>query len=311
MRRWSAHGRTLVAKAEELSSSVGAPVVLLHGYWHGSWCWSKVAVELAARGRYSVAVDMAGHGLHAQRPAAARVDPFDPRLFATESSALAGTSLADAANLLVSQVQKVGGGRPCVLVAHSMGGPVATRAAQEAPELFAHLVYLAAYMPASGVPVVTYGQAPEQSGELISSALRADPGVVGGLRIHPGSADPDYHDLLRRAFYHDVEPELADAAIAMLSCDAPLDFVVDSTELTASGWGSVPRTYVVCERDHAILPPLQRRFIAEADAAFPDNPTHVAGLESAHSPFLSMPDRVADIVAGLSVTRPVAAGSST
>jgi len=283
-----------VAEAKEPLSPAGAPIVLLHGFWHGSWCWSKVAVELAARGRYSVAVDMAGHGLHARRPAAARVDPFDPRLFATESSPLAGTSLADASDLLVSQMKKAGGGRPCVLVAHSMGGPVATRAAQLAPELFAHLVYLAAYMPASGVPIMTYGQAPEQAGELISSALRADPRVVGGLRIHPGSADPQYHDLLRRAFYHDVEPELADAAIAMLSCDAPLDFVVDSTE-----------------RDHAILPPLQRRFIAEADAAFPDNPTHVAGLESAHSPFLSMPDRVADIIAGLSVTRPAAAGSST
>jgi pimeloyl-ACP methyl ester carboxylesterase len=300
-----------VAEAKEPLSPDGAPIVLLHGFWHGSWCWSKVAVELAARGRFSVAVDMAGHGLHARRPAAARVDPFDPRLFATESSPLAGTSLADASDLLVSQVKKAGSGRPCVLVAHSMGGPVATRAAQLAPELFAHLVYLAAYMPASGVPIMTYGRAPEQAGELISSALRADPGVVGALRIHPGSADPDYRDLLRRAFYHDVQPDVADAAIAMLSCDAPLDFVVDSTELTAPGWGSVPRTYVVCERDHAILPPLQRRFIAEADAAFPDNPTHVTGLESAHSPFLSMPDQVADIVAGVGVTRPVAAGSST
>jgi len=165
-----------VAKAKEPSTPADAPIVLLHGFWHGSWCWSKVAVELAARGRHSVAVDMAAHGLHAGQPAAARVDPFDPRLFATESSSLAGTSLADAADLLVSQVRKVGGGRPCVLVAHSMGGPVATRAAQVAPELFARLAYLTAYMPASGVPIMTYGQAPEQSGELISSALRADPG---------------------------------------------------------------------------------------------------------------------------------------
>jgi hypothetical protein len=31
----------------------------------------------------------------------------------------------------------------------------------------------------------------------------------------------------------------------------------------------------------------------------------------AHSPFLSMPDRVADIFAGLGITRPVAAGSAT
>src|SRR5260370_5656660 len=97
--RWPTYSRKPVAEAEEPVSPAGAPIVLLHGFWHGSWCWSEVAVELAARGRYSVAVDMAGHGLHARRPAAARVDPFDPRLFATESSALAGTSPPDAAGL--------------------------------------------------------------------------------------------------------------------------------------------------------------------------------------------------------------------
>jgi hypothetical protein len=43
-------------------------------------------------------------------------------------------------------------------------------------------------------------------------------------------------------------------------------------------------------------PALQRKFIADADAAFPANPTAVRELEAAHSPFLSMPDQVAGIV---------------
>jgi pimeloyl-ACP methyl ester carboxylesterase len=285
-------------------SPADAPIVLLHGFWHGSWCWSEVTLELAARGRHCTAVDMAGHGLRARRPAAAQADPFDPQLFATEPSPLAGTSLADAADLLISQVRKAGGGRPCVLVAHSMAGPVATRAAQSAPELFARLVYLAAFMPASGVPVMTYTWAPEHAGGMMPSALRADPATVGALRIHPGSADPHYRDLLRRAFYHDVEPRLADAATDLLSCDAPLGIVVDSTELTAPAWGSVPRTYVRCALDQAIPAALQDRFISEADAAFPGNPTHVVELESAHSPFLSMPGQVAGIIAALGVTEP-------
>lgn len=46
----------------------------------------------------------------------------------------------------------------------------------------------------------------------------------------------------------------------------------------------------------AIRPAAQRRFITEADAAFPDNPTSVVALDASHSPFLSMPDQVADIV---------------
>jgi pimeloyl-ACP methyl ester carboxylesterase len=291
------------------SEAPSAPIVLLHGYWHGSWCWSEVAVELAALGRSSVAVDMAGHGLNAPVPAAALADPFDPEQFATEPSALAGMSLADVADLLISQVKKAGGGHPCVLVAHSMGGPVATRAAQQAPELFSHLVYLTAHMPASGVPVMTYVLGPEHAGGLLPAAMRADPMVVGAARIHPGSADSQYRRLLRQAFYHDVDPRVADAAIAMLSCDAPFGLITDSTELTAQGWGSVPRTYIRCLLDHAIPLPLQDRFIAEADAAFPGNPTQVADLESAHSPFLSMPDRVAGLVAAAGAAGPVAAGN--
>jgi hypothetical protein len=45
--------------------------------------------------------------------------------------------------------------------------------------------------------------------------------------------------------------------------------------------------------DRAILPALQDRFIAEADAALPENPTRTVDLGSSHSPFLSQPDRVA------------------
>jgi pimeloyl-ACP methyl ester carboxylesterase len=50
---------------------------------------------------------------------------------------------------------------------------------------------------------------------------------------------------------------------------------------------------VRCSADRAILPALQDRFIAEADAAFPETATRVVGLDTSHSPFLSQPDRVA------------------
>ena len=53
---------------------------------------------------------------------------------------------------------------------------------------------------------------------------------------------------------------------------------------------------LVCTQDMTIRPALQRRFVADADAAFPRNPTTVYTLDTAHSPFLSMPGQVADIV---------------
>lgn len=60
----------------------------------------------------------------------------------------------------------------------------------------------------------------------------------------------------------------------------------------------MPRTYVICSQDMTIRPALQRRFIAEAGAASPDNPTSGHTLDAAHC--LSMPGRVADIVLKLS-----------
>jgi len=274
-----------------------APIVLLHGFWHGTWCWSPVLAELASRGRRATPVDMAGHGLNARRPRSALARPFDAEAFATELSPVAGITLDDAADLLVAQLQQVGGGEPCVLVAHSMGGAVATSAIQRAPELVAHVVYLTAFMPASGVPAVAYAQSDDNAGELVLPSLRADPAVVGALRLDTGSNDPEYREILRQVFYNDVSAEQADAVIALLACDAAAGIAIGSTDLTADAWGSVPRTYVVCTLDNAIRPTLQRRFIREADAAFPANPTTVIELEASHSPFLSMPERVAGIIA--------------
>ncbi|MGP3916589.1 alpha/beta fold hydrolase [Nonomuraea sp. 10N515B] len=88
---------------------------------------------------------------------------------------VAEVNLDQAADLLVSQIKQLGRGRPVTVVAHSMGGTVLTRAAQQAPELVAHAVRLTAFMPASGIPAVAYIQMPENAGDLVAPLFRADP----------------------------------------------------------------------------------------------------------------------------------------
>jgi len=271
-------------------------LLFLHGYWHGSWCWSEVTARVAAAGRDSVAVDMAGHGLRARRPRSVYARPFDPQAIATEVSPVAGVDLDQAGDLLVSQIKQVGRGSPVTVVAHSMGGTVLTRAAEQTPELIDHAVYLTAFMPASDLPAIAYIDMPENAGELIGPSLCADPATVGALRLDVASVEPDYRQQLRSAFFGDVAPVVADAAIALLTPDAPTGIALGTTALTRSGWGSIPRTYVTCAQDMAIRPALQQKFIADADAAFPDNPTSVVALDASHAPFLSMPQQVADIV---------------
>jgi hypothetical protein len=158
----------------------------------------------------------------------------------------------------------------------------------------AHAVYLAAFMPASNIAAIAYVHMPESAGELVSPSFRADPAIVGALRLDLASDDPAYRQQLREAFFGDVDPILADAALRLFKPDAPAG-ILGATTLTPDGWGSVPHTYVTCARDMAIRPALQRRFISDADAAFPDNPTSVVALDASHSPFLSMPGRLADI----------------
>ena len=227
-------------------SAGSTPLLFVHGYWHGSWCWSEVIAQVAGAGRPALAVDMAGHGLRAGRPECLTRRPFAPEALATEVSPVADVDLDQAGDLLVSQIRQLGCGGPVTVVAHSMGGTVLTRAAQQAPELVAHAVYLTAFMPASDVPAIAYIQMPENAGELVAPLFRADPAAVGALRLDLASDDAGYRQQLRDAFFGDVAPAVADA-----------------------------------------------------DAAFPANPTSVMALDSSHSPFLSMPGQVAGIVAKL------------
>jgi pimeloyl-ACP methyl ester carboxylesterase len=272
------------------------PLLFVHGYWHGSWCWSEVLPHVAAAGRPALAVDLAGHGLRARWPRCLSTRPLDRAGLATELSPVGDVDLDQAADLLVSQIKQLGRGGRVTVVAHSMGGNVLTRAAQQHPELVAHAVYLAAFMPASDVPAAAYIPSPENAGELIGPSLPADPVALGALRLDLASEDAAYRQQLRNAFFADVDQATADAALGLLTPDAPVGIALGKTTLTADGWGSIPRTYVTGTQDMAVRPTLQAKFIADADSAFPDNPTSVVTLDSSHSPFLSMPGRVADIV---------------
>jgi pimeloyl-ACP methyl ester carboxylesterase len=271
-----------------------APIVLVHGSWHGSWAWSAVVPLLARAGRSPVAVDVEGHGLAAELPASALARPFDAAAFASERSPHADVTLASATARLTGQIEAVG--RPVVLVAHSLMGHLATAAAQAVPELVERLVYICAFMPASGVPAAAYVQGPENAGELLGPLVVADPVAVGAIRLDVRSPDAAYRAGLRDALYADVPVAEADRVIRLLSSDLPIGIPGGATELTSAAWGSIPRTYVRCTADLAVRPALQSRFIAEADAAFPKRPTSVVDLDASHSPFLSQPGRVAHAI---------------
>lgn len=274
------------------------PFVLVHGAWHGAWTYERVIPLLAAGGHAAVARDLPAHGLNAHIPAAYHARPLDAAAFATEPSGSAGTTLADYADSIVATIEQVQalGHEQVVLVGHSMGGVAITAVAERVPEHIARLVYLTAFMPASGVPGVSYIAAPENAGEMVGPQLLADPAAIGALRMDHRSADAAYRANGKLAFYGDVSQQDYDAIANLLTPDVPVAPFATPIATTVERWGSIPRHYIRCLQDRAIRPPLQQRFIAEADAFVPGNPTQVHALDASHSPFMSMPQALAEVL---------------
>ena len=101
--------------------------VLVHGAWHGAWCWGKVTPLLEAAGHTAVVPTLSGVGELAHLAT--------PEL-GIEEHVRDVVNALEAADL-----------RNAVLVGHSYGGIVVGAAAHRAPERVRHLVYLDALVP--------------------------------------------------------------------------------------------------------------------------------------------------------------------
>jgi pimeloyl-ACP methyl ester carboxylesterase len=111
-----------------------ATFVLVHGGWHGGWCWKKVTPLLRVRGHEVLTPTLTGLGERAHLAAP------DVGL---------ETHVRDLLNML--EYENV---RDVVLVGHSYAGMVITAVADRAPERIARLVYLDAFVPADGQALV-------------------------------------------------------------------------------------------------------------------------------------------------------------
>ncbi len=276
--------------------------VFVHGAWHGAWCFERVAHLLTNQGHQVIALDLPGSGLNAGFPAAYWARPFDPNAFATETSPVANVTLDDYVRQVTGLVRKAidNESSRVVLVGHSMGGIVLNAVGELLGRTkIRRLVYLTAFMPRSGVPATDYVDLMVQNGSLLFQLLVADIDAIGGAaRIDPSSPDPLYRTVLRETFYGDVTDDDIPGIANLLTPDQGVLPISKATSLT-SGWGSIPRTFIACSEDNALPLAVQQQFINEADLEFPGNLTEVVTLKSSHSPFLSQPQRLAQILGDL------------
>lgn len=256
-----------------------AAFLLIHGSCHGAWCWREVIPALEALGHQARAIDLPAHG----------ADP----------TPAAEATLAGYADAILAAID--GLASSATLVGHSAAGFPITLAAELAPERIARLVYLCAYVPAPGRSLIDLRRAgPRQP---LKGVLAADP---GGITY---SADPAG---ARAAFYHDCpeeavafalprlcpEPILPQATPLPAPLPAPLHGPLHGPLVGPGVWPlvgpwvgpAVERHYLLCTDDRTIPPEYQ------AAMAAPFAPGHVARLPSGHSPFFSMPGRLAALL---------------
>lgn len=138
--------------------------VLLHGAWHGAWCWQKVAPQLRAAGHRVYTPTQTGLG---------------ERSHLLNASVGLETFIEDLQNVLIWEDL-----HDVILVAHSFGGIVASAVADRMPQRLRHLVFLDAL-------ILENGQSPFSTvPEAVANSRRALAGQSpAGLTIPVPSAD--------------------------------------------------------------------------------------------------------------------------
>ena len=113
--------------------------VLIHGAWHGGWCWRRVVPLLRDAGHAVYAPSLTGLGdrVHLAHPG---ID--------------LGTHIQDVVSLAeMEELENI------VLVGHSYGGMVITGAAERIASSLRRLVYIDAFLPENGCGLLDYAAA--------------------------------------------------------------------------------------------------------------------------------------------------------
>lgn len=165
-----------------------------------------------------------------------------------------------------------------ILVGHSMGGIVITQAGEVCTDKIKSLVYLTAILPENGQSLMTKGQERPASDQVPYYDFSPD-GVSSTIKP----------EKIKEILCNDCTAEQIAYVKSKLTPQAnrPLGEPVSITE---ANYGSIPRYYIECTLDNTIPIESQREMYDHVKC------NEVFTLESSHSPFISMPDKLGEIL---------------
>jgi pimeloyl-ACP methyl ester carboxylesterase len=206
-----------------------AGFLLVHGSWHGAWCWEKLAPVLRSQGHQVVTPDLPSHG-----------NDRTPALRTT----MAGYAqcIRDAAGAFAT---------PPVVMGHSMGGFAMTEAAARYPGAFAGLVYLCAFVP--------------QPGERLLDLALGDKDTALPMGMKRGLFVTTFRtERAREVFYGTSPATCCEEAAARLRPEPMMPALARSSQPKGA---LPPRAYIECLADRAITIGHQRMMYHRAGIA--------------------------------------------
>ena len=202
--------------------------LLIHGSWHGAWCWYKVAPRLESEGHIVTVPDVPGRMLSPAKPISVG--------FNTMLKSLRGSLPA---------------GEKTTIVAHSRYGILASTLAEAFPDRIDRVIYLASYMLPTGKRGAEYFRW-DKTSFLAPHVKISKLGMWD--QLHP--------DIFREGLYHDCNEDDNKLGLMLLGKE-PLRPVLSKLKLTDGRYGRVPKAYIRLTEDQAVTPALQDRLLNE------------------------------------------------
>lgn len=182
-------------------------------------------------------------------------------------------------NGYVETVKKaIGKENNIILVGHSFGGVVMNQVAEEIPAQIKKLIYVAAYVPKNGESLLSLATTDADS--HLGKYLQIK--ETEGIAVVPKEGIVD-------SFFEDAPKQVQDYVVDHFPAE-PLAPLATPVKLTDDRYGKLKKVYVFTENDHTNSPKLQHKMVAD------NNIKTTYSLTSSHTPFVSVPEKLAEII---------------
>jgi pimeloyl-ACP methyl ester carboxylesterase len=230
--------------------------ILIHGSWHSSWNWHKVAPLLEKQGHKAIAIDLPGMG--------------------RDKTSIQEVKMKTTVERICRLIDSIEG--KVILVGHSKNGIMISQAAEYRPEKIEKLVYLAAYLVPNGKTQKEYS-AQDTEGVL-------KPYVTMHEDLNAHTLRPEIY---KEGLYADCDDHITELAKLLLSHE-PVESGITPLQLSEENYGRIPRYYIECTEDKAVTPFIQKKMYTEIPCK------KIYTMATSHSPFFSRPEELTGIL---------------